>query len=216
MKQCCRCKNILPLDSFSKERAVEGGLSRRCKLCCMALNKVAREKRKTKPKILVGATKKCNHCGDFLPFADFHRNLDTRDGFDKICRRCKAEKGRARTLSLTEEQRKRLRDRGRERARTEPYRARTRERRFQRLYGVTTDWVSETRTKQGGACAICRTRPSESHGISGLHLDHCHSTNKVRGLLCSLCNKGLGSFKDSIDLLLSAGAYLEQYQKSNE
>jgi Recombination endonuclease VII len=41
------------------------------------------------------------------------------------------------------------------------------------------------------------------------HVDHCHKTNKVRGILCNGCNIGLGSFKDDINLLKNAIKYLE-------
>jgi len=41
------------------------------------------------------------------------------------------------------------------------------------------------------------------------HVDHDHTTNKIRGLLCSLCNPALGSFRDSIDILKEAIYYLE-------
>lgn len=60
---------------------------------------------------------------------------------------------------------------------------------------------------QGGACAICK-------GHSGkkghrYHVDHCHSTGKVRGLLCSRCNLLLGKAKDDVGILIAAVNYLE-------
>lgn len=60
---------------------------------------------------------------------------------------------------------------------------------------------------QGGACAICRTTNS---GKRMFHIDHCHTTGKVRGLLCSNCNVGIGNLRDNIDILKSAVAYLER------
>jgi hypothetical protein len=52
-------------------------------------------------------------------------------------------------------------------------------------------------------CAICGTK-----GVK-LHIDHCHMTNHVRGLLCHNCNTGLGLFKDDVRLLAAAIAYLD-------
>jgi hypothetical protein len=43
-----------------------------------------------------------------------------------------------------------------------------------------------------------------------LHIDHCHKTGKVRGLLCGNCNVGLGHFKDSVELLQQAAEYLKE------
>lgn len=56
---------------------------------------------------------------------------------------------------------------------------------------------------QGGCCAICKAPKGNK-----LCVDHDHRTGKVRGLLCSNCNAGLGMFKDSEDLLQSAKGYL--------
>ena len=55
---------------------------------------------------------------------------------------------------------------------------------------------------QSGRCAIC-TDP-----MTNPHVDHCHSSSTVRGLLCTNCNVGLGQFKDDPTRLLAAVAYL--------
>jgi hypothetical protein len=60
--------------------------------------------------------------------------------------------------------------------------------------------------EQQGLCAMC-DRPGEGRG--GLHVDHCHETGKVRGILCGSCNKGLGFLQESPELLRKAAWYLE-------
>lgn len=55
--------------------------------------------------------------------------------------------------------------------------------------------------KQGGRCAVCGEEKK-------LHVDHCHDTGKVRGMLCFACNTGIGKLKDDPDLLLAAHRYL--------
>jgi hypothetical protein len=55
---------------------------------------------------------------------------------------------------------------------------------------------------QLGCCAICKAE-------GPLVIDHDHSSGAVRGLLCQQCNSGLGFFRDNIDTLKQAIAYLE-------
>lgn len=62
--------------------------------------------------------------------------------------------------------------------------------------------------EQNGVCAICKGPPQSK----GLSVDHCHVTGKVRALLCTNCNTGLGVFKDNPSLLLEAIAYIERYK----
>jgi hypothetical protein len=61
---------------------------------------------------------------------------------------------------------------------------------------------------QGNRCAICGT---DNPGLSDWSADHCHTTNKPRGLLCVRCNAGLGYFKDNPEHLQSAINYLKKW-----
>jgi Recombination endonuclease VII len=84
-----------------------------------------------------------------------------------------------------------------------------RERRWLRKYGLTPDGFAELNAAQGGLCAICGSDAvlrTDSDGT--LYVDHDHKTGEVRGLLCALCNSGLGSFRDRSDLLNAAVEYL--------
>lgn len=62
--------------------------------------------------------------------------------------------------------------------------------------------------RQEGRCAICRT------GEEKLHVDHDHETGKVRALLCSYCNRGLGQFRDRIPVILAAADYLRLHSSA--
>ena len=64
--------------------------------------------------------------------------------------------------------------------------------------------------KQNGVCAICHKKCSSGRALA---IDHDHTTNEFRGLLCTKCNRGLGFFDDGIDLLESAIKYLKQHGK---
>lgn len=61
--------------------------------------------------------------------------------------------------------------------------------------------------KQNGLCAICDA-PPPNHHKKRLNIDHCHTSGRVRGLLCDACNRGIGLLKDSPDLMLKAISYL--------
>jgi hypothetical protein len=66
---------------------------------------------------------------------------------------------------------------------------------------------------QDHKCAICgdpiiRGRRGAGIGQHGLHIDHCHNGGGVRGLLCEHCDRGLGQFKDSPEILDAAAKYL--------
>lgn len=73
-------------------------------------------------------------------------------------------------------------------------------------YGITVEQKEALLTAQGGRCAICGT--SEPSTATGWHVDHCHSTRAVRGILCQPCNNMLGMAKDNIATLKSAIKYL--------
>lgn len=83
-------------------------------------------------------------------------------------------------------------------------------------YGLTQEGYENLWEKQEGHCAICET-PMErwgkrvGKGVNSTQavIDHDHSTGKVRGLLCNLCNSGLGKFKDDPYTLRKAIIYLE-------
>lgn len=74
-------------------------------------------------------------------------------------------------------------------------------------YGLTREQYDAMLEAQGGTCAICRNPPTATRMLD---VDHCHGTQKVRGLLCTSCNNGLGRFKDNPELLKRAAIYLEE------
>lgn len=78
---------------------------------------------------------------------------------------------------------------------------------IQKKYGISKEDYDEILKSQNGGCAICGT--DKQVGRGRLHVDHCHTSNKVRGILCSKCNAGIGQLNDSIELLSSAIKYLE-------
>lgn len=91
------------------------------------------------------------------------------------------------------------------RAKVKPY---MREFHLRKKYGITEDGYNRILEMQGGCCAICGTDDPHGRNHNRFHVDHCHKTNLVRGLLCSRCNLGLGSFQDNILLMKKAITYI--------
>lgn len=85
-------------------------------------------------------------------------------------------------------------------------------RRLKRLFGMTQNDYDAMELAQNYKCAICKNaetlKDNKQLNIRKLAVDHCHSTNKIRGLLCFKCNIGLGKFNDSIIELQNAINYL--------
>ena len=76
-------------------------------------------------------------------------------------------------------------------------------------YNLTLEEYNTLNENQNGICAICENKCSTGRSLA---VDHNHKTNKIRGLLCSNCNSGLGSFKESIKFLDKAIEYLHKYE----
>jgi hypothetical protein len=79
-------------------------------------------------------------------------------------------------------------------------------------YGISTEEYERLYDLQLGRCGICLTPLTETKKI---HVDHHHETGVVRGLLCNLCNPGLGFFQDDIHILERAVAYLRTSMSSD-
>lgn len=125
-----------------------------------------------------------------------------------------------RTKKYREKNREAIRARDRERYRADPdkYKKRSRERQardpagtrrsqWKYLYGITPEQFESLFSAQGRACAICRT---PDFGTRAPHIDHCHETGKVRGILCDPCNRGLGTFGDDPARIDAAAEYLRK------
>ena len=81
-------------------------------------------------------------------------------------------------------------------------------------YNISLAEFNRLRDEQMGLCKICgavlEISESSSLRTKNVAVDHCHSTGKVRGLLCGMCNKGLGCFSDNIASLEAAVLYLQE------
>ncbi len=88
--------------------------------------------------------------------------------------------------------------------------AASRERHYASSYGISTTERDAMLAAQNGKCAICQKETSFRSGGAGV--DHCHTTGKLRAVLCGSCNPGLGKFFDSPELLEAAALYIRSHR----
>ena len=144
--------------------------------------------------------KTCRSCGVEKPFDDFHRNSRHADGRTSYCKPCAIVRAAEWQKANPEKRRVTARQSHERRLAS----GKVREDKYKARYGITVAQYDALFMEQGGACAICKTTPS-----GRLHVDHDHETGRVRGLLCTRCNQGLGYFLDRADLLRAAAVYTE-------
>ncbi len=146
--------------------------------------------------------KLCTGCGIEKP--------DTKFVMDRVRGRRKS-----RCLSCTSAAAKAWRQRNPnyEKARYQADKVQTRERHLVRKYKVTLLDYQRMLAEQNGRCAICGASEADQHK-SVFHVDHCHATGAVRGLLCRGCNHVLGHLKDDPTLLRRAIKYLASSRRS--
>jgi hypothetical protein len=138
---------------------------------------------------LVTAEKACNRCRVVKSIELFARDCKKLDGRRTQCKGCRRED--ARRYSATH------------RSAHPESKASAK---LKNLYGLEGSRYSEMLRAQRGCCAIC-ARSAETF-LKRLAVDHCHITDRVRGLLCFDCNVGLGKFKDCPKQLATAITYL--------
>lgn len=128
--------------------------------------------------------KKCSRCQEHKDVSEFSKNRCKKDGLNQECKVCNR-------LSHKE-----AREKGH-----------TRWHDIKKNFGITKEQYTNLLEYQQSSCAICGKQHEDVKG-SRLYVDHCHTTNKIRGLLCSHCNLGLGHFRDDTELLHRAQKYL--------
>lgn len=148
--------------------------------------------------------KACTKC-DILQPVDQFRLQAGRATRRSNCRACDGK--RQREWASANREKVRANDRARWRG---PYRWASH---IKRTYGITPADYDRMLSAQGGKCAIC---PALAPGGNSarFHVDHCHATSVVRGLLCSRCNQMLGQAHDDVSVLAAAIQYLSRGEKA--
>lgn len=128
--------------------------------------------------------KVCANCKKKKSISNFGKNKRTKDGYHYYCKLCRSK----RNAKSWPQQKKRHKDK-----------------RLQRMYGITLDDYNDMFEQQKGVCKICGMVGKRK----GLAVDHRHSDGKVRGLLCVQCNTLLGRIERNSDLISNILEYLK-------
>ena len=130
----------------------------------------------------------CNSCNSELPLSNFYKNRNSRLGQCKECCYVKEKTYRATSKGATSKRNATL----------------------LRKYNIDYAIYEQMFIEQNENCLICECKIKLFGDKSVVaHVDHCHTTGVIRGLLCSACNTSLGKFKDSVELLQNAIQYLK-------
>lgn len=81
-----------------------------------------------------------------------------------------------------------------------------------RKFGIDSDTYDTMLVEQNGVCAICKRSCVSGRSLA---VDHCHSTGRVRGLLCCNCNRALGLLEDNIEFMGSMLDYMKDTLEEN-
>lgn len=132
----------------------------------------------------------------------FTKHSGIKDMLCPHCKTCRSKQQAARRASNPEAHKARMR------VAYAKYQAsgKRREHQMRSLYGITVAQAEALLVTQGGGCALCK-EPLQ-FGSKKTHVDHCHATGAVRGVLCHHCNMMLGFAKDNPAVLKAAIEYL--------
>lgn len=138
--------------------------------------------------------KRCRKCMQTKPINAFHRDATKGDGFHNQCKDCRCARETIRY------------DNNRDviliKQKKNPTKRRNTWLRYK--YGISLEDYDGLFLEQGGRCAICRVEEPI------LSVDHDHETERIRGLLCRVCNSVLGLFEENLNRFAEAAAYLER------
>lgn len=186
-KWCNSCSTEKPLEAFGNS-GVTTDKKQYCCLGCTNQDDTSKGKvRLTRGQLnynVADGFKVCYVCTKTKTLEEFSGNASRADGKQTYCKQCGKEK------------------------QSQWY--------YQRKHKITIERRDEILLNQNGKCLICgNTTEFKFKQGNGKNIgdeavvDHCHTSNKIRGVLCGFCNTGLGAFKDNINSLSNAITYLQ-------
>ena len=182
-KECRACFKVLPLTDFQKKKERPGGRLPRCKQCVKEEVHIQKD-----TAVQDTGVKKCSKCKETKDVSQFNKRVNRATGIQSQCKACIS----ASKVYDPEKSRQWL----------------------LKKYGINQEIFDELLNSQNNSCAICKVHINDAYKDASrkaqLCVDHCHTTGKVRGLLCDKCNRGIGLLQDNLSILKNAVIYLEK------
>lgn len=152
------------------------------------------------PMCLETMTKECSRCGIRKDADKFVKHAAFQLGRASFCKECENTRQRA-------YREKAIKNNPDFKARRELSQRKARAKR----YGLTLEELNQLEDNANGCCEICKAKPTKTGMASmSLHVDHCHATGVVRGVLCARCNMFIGGVNYDIDILKEMISYIEK------
>lgn len=221
-KVCSRCDTKKPRSEFHKNRNRADGLNGFCKICI----KVYFDARSFDPAEISEIT--CAKCCVSKPVTEFNLRRASANGYAHKCKDCCAAYNETRNKTVDPATNTKRCNRCETVKNIDEFCKNKRSKdglnghckscskglAIKRKYDITEAEYFALREIFGDRCGIC-SRPEQTvHGATGkprpLAVDHCHTTGKIRGLLCSKCNMALGLLGDTAEAAKRAVEYLEK------
>lgn len=180
LKFCRACEKSKNVLEFHKKQEYPDKRYPRCKDCVK--NKIYLPEKTC----IINNQKECSKCKDTKDISCFDKRVNRKSGIQSMCRTCRASYPKNAC----------------------PKRIRNYD--LLKSYGISTEDFEKLLTTQNNCCGICGINQDslKTNKKKYLCVDHCHTTGKIRGLLCDKCNRGIGLLGDDLNNLIKAVEYL--------
>lgn len=150
---------------------------------------------------------RCTKCNELKDISSFYRDISKKDGIHSNCKQCHSTRLKKKRIedtewnSINKERSKRYRANN-----PITYKLAITNATLKSKYGISLAEYNTMLENQNYKCLVCGDSPIYQR----LHVDHNHTTGKIRGLLCQPCNVSIGKMKESPELLRKLADYVEK------
>lgn len=163
-------------------------------------------KGRDKSRPVVDGKVECKRCGDWKVLEDYPKDKNSFLGIYSYCSECANKRARDNHKKI----------RAKDSEGWQEHRKKYRNRYYKNTYGITLENFEAIFQAQDCRCAICLCELDIDLDSKKAHLDHNHTTGKIREILCVRCNKGIGYLQEDIDIMESAISYLKKHSEEVE